>query len=231
MVIGFIGGQIELPSIAVSLPPSIDSVSLQLDVVSALKWSLMPVIFTFLFIDMFDSIGTVLACSYEAEMITEGEDLEQMPTVLKADAIATIAGSLLGTSTTTTYIESATGIAAGARTGLSSVFIAVFFLMALFFSPLIAAVPEHVVAPALVIVGIYMFKLIRKISLEDYGDLVPAFLTIILMPLTYSISTGLAFGFISYALIALLSGRSKSVHPLLWVIAAGAIVMVVLQGS
>jgi AGZA family xanthine/uracil permease-like MFS transporter len=218
-------GELDLPEAIFSTPPTIAPVAMHLDILSALQWSLLPVIFTFLFIDMFDSIGTVLACSYEAGMIEKDESLEEMPTVLKADAMATIIGSVLGSSTTTTYIESASGIASGARTGLSSVFVAVFFLVALFFSPLIAAVPDFAVAPALVLVGAYMFKLIRLLPFEDLIDIVPAFLTIILMPLTYSISTGLAFGFVSYAVIALMSGKHRSVSPLLWIVAGGAALM------
>ncbi len=230
IVAGMVGaaffGELDLPETVISMPPSIKPITMQLDVLAALKWTLLPVIFTFLFIDMFDSIGTVLACSYEAGMIKNDEKLEEMPAVLKADAMATIIGSVLGSSTTTTYIESASGIASGARTGLSSVFVAIFFLLALFFSPLIAVVPDSVVAPALVLVGAYMFKLIRLLPFENLIDIVPAFLTIILMPLTYSISTGLAFGFISYAAIALMSGQYRSVSPLLWIVAIGAILMV-----
>jgi len=138
--------------------------------------------------------------------------------MLGADAIATAVGALLGTSTTTTYIESGSGIAAGARTGLASVVTALLFLAALVFTPIIGAVPGFATAPALIIVGVYMFKNITKIDFSDFEIAVPAFLTIVMMPLTYSISTGLQFGFLSYIVIAVASGDARKVHPIMWVI-------------
>ncbi|MCB0669293.1 MAG: NCS2 family permease [Saprospiraceae bacterium] len=229
-IAGFMFVDLQLPDSMISLPPSIDPVFFQLDVVSALKWSLVSVIFTFMFIDLFDSIGTILACSFEAGLIKKDQKLPQMSKVLKADAVATIAGALMGSSTTTTYIESASGIAAGGRTGLSSVFTAILFLFTLFLSPLIAVVPEYAVAPALVFVGVLMIRQITAIDLNNLREAFPAFLTIVLMPLTYSISTGLAFGFISYTLVALLTGKGKDISVVLWFIALGALAMLLLKG-
>ena len=229
-IAGFMFVDLQLPDSMISLPPSIDPVFFQLDVVSALKWSLVSVIFTFMFIDLFDSIGTILACSFEAGLIKKDQKLPQMSKVLKADAVATIAGALMGSSTTTTYIESASGIAAGGRTGLSSVFTAILFLFTLFLSPLIAVVPEYAVAPALVFVGVLMIRQITAIDLNNLQEAFPAFLTIVLMPLTYSISTGLAFGFISHTLVALLTGKGKDISVVLWFIALGALAMLLLKG-
>jgi AGZA family xanthine/uracil permease-like MFS transporter len=139
---------------------------------------------------------------------------------LEADAVASVAGALLGTSTTTTYIESASGIANGARTGFASVITALLFILALFFAPLIGIVPAYATAPALIIVGVYMFKNIKEIDFKDFTEAIPAFLTIILMPLTYSISIGLSFGFVAYVLLKLSVGKAKSISVLMWIIAA-----------
>lgn len=229
-IAGFIFVDVQLPDSIIRIPPSMDPVFFQLDVVSALKWSLVSVIFTFMFIDLFDSIGTILACSFEAGLIKEDQKLPQMGNVLKADAVATIAGALMGSSTTTTYIESASGIAAGGRTGLSSVFTAILFLITLLLSPLIAIVPEYAVAPALVFVGVLMIRQIKAIDLNNLGEAVPAFITLVMMPMTYSISTGLAFGFISYTLVALLTGKGKDISVVLWFITLGVLAMLLLKG-
>ncbi|MCB0685665.1 MAG: NCS2 family permease, partial [Saprospiraceae bacterium] len=228
-VAGLIFSEVQLPHTLISLPPSIDPVLFKLDIVSAFQWSFIGVIFTFMFVDLFDSIGTILACSAEAGLIKEDGKLPEMNPVLKADATATILGGLLGSSTTTTYIESASGIAAGGRTGLTSIFTGVFFLVALFFSPIISIVPEYAIAPALIMVGAYMIKQINSIDFKDLSKVVPAFLTMILMPMTYSISNGLAFGFISYPLIAIVTGRGKEISIALWVISLAAILMLLLK--
>ena len=175
-----------------------------------------------MFVDLFDSIGTIVGCSYEARLVREDGTIPGVKQMLAADAIATTVGALLGTSTTTTYIESGSGIAAGARTGLASVVTALLFLVALAFTPVIEAVQglDFATAPALVIVGIYMFKNITQIDFTDFETAVPAFLTIVMMPLTYSISTGLQFGFLAYILMAVASGKFRQIHPVMWAIGA-----------
>ena len=228
-ILGLFFGGLDWPSSIFSWPPSPAPVAFQLDLLGAFKWSLVGVIFTFMFIDLFDSIGTILACSYEAGLIDKKGKLKEMPAVLKADAVATTIGALLGSSTTTTYIESASGIAAGAKTGLASVFTAFLFILTLFFSPIIAIVPDYAVAPALVLVGVYMCRPINQINFGKLRESVPFFLTMVLMPLTYSISTGLACGFISYVAIAILSGESKKVSPILMGIAVAALIMMILK--
>nr|MBC8373560.1 NCS2 family permease [Planctomycetota bacterium] len=140
--------------------------------------------------------------------------------MLQADAIATLAGAMLGTSTTTTYIESGAGIAEGGRTGLASVVTGLLFLAALFLTPLIGIVPSFATAPALIMVGVFMFRNIREIDLSDFTVAMPAFLTIVLMPLTYSISTGLAFGFVAHIVLTAATGRLRSVGVVMWIIGA-----------
>lgn len=219
-LLGAAFGVVSMPEAIFSAPPSIAPIALELNVLGALKWSLFGAIFSFMFVDLFDSIGTIVGCSYEAGLVEEDGRIPGVKQMLGADAIATAVGALLGTSTTTTYIESGSGIAAGARTGLASVVTALLFLAALVFTPVIGAVPGFATAPALIIVGVYMFRNITEIDFTDFGTAVPAFLTIVMMPLTYSISTGLQFGFLSYILIAVASGRTRKLHPVMWGIGA-----------
>ncbi len=217
-ILGIIFGEVPLPQKIISMPPSISPIMFKLDILAAFKWGFIGTIFSFMFIDLFDSIGTILACAYEADMVDRDGGIKNVDKMLEADALATVVGAVLGTSTTTTYIESASGIADGARTGFSSVITALLFLAALLFTPLIGIVPGFATAPALVIVGVFMFKNISNIDLADFKTSVPAFLTIILMPLTYSISTGLTFGFLSYVIIMTASGEWKKVSPVMWII-------------
>lgn len=223
-VLALITGVTPRPEALVSLPPSIAPIALKLDLASALNISLWGAIFSFMFVDLFDSVGTIVACSSQAGMIEKDGTIKNVDKMLEADAVATVAGSLFGTSTTTTYIESASGIADGARTGLASLVTALLFLLALFFSPIIGSVPSCATAPALVIVGVFMFRTIDQINFHDFTIAIPAFITIIAMPLTYSISNGICFGFISYVLIALGAGKAKKVPFLMWIIALLSVV-------
>lgn len=219
-IIALVAGQVEAPESLVSLPPSLAPIAFKIDILSALSFSLIGAVFSFMFVDLFDSVGTIVACSYEAGFVDKDGKVENVDRILEADAVATVAGALLGTSTTTTYIESASGIANGAKTGFASVVTAGLFFLALFFAPLIGIVPGYATAPALVIVGVYMFKNIKQIDFSDFSDSIPAFLTIVLMPLTYSISTGLSFGFISFVILKSVAGKSKDISWLMWLIAA-----------
>ena len=222
---------VALPERILSAPPSIAPVFMRIDLFSALKWSMWGSIFSFMFVDLFDSVGTIVACSYEAGLVEEDGSIRKIDRLLGSDAVATIAGSLLGTSTTTTYIESGAGIAQGGRTGFAAVVTAVLFLAALPLTPLIGIVPAFATAPALIVVGIYMFKNVLKIDLANLESAVPAFFTIVLMPLTYSISTGIGFGFVSYALVMAASGKARKVHPVMWTIAMLAAADLVLSFS
>ena len=223
-LIALFAGQINAPEAYVSLPPSIEPIFFKLDILSALSFSLIGAIFSFMFVDLFDSVGTIVACSYEAGFVDKNGKVKHVNEILEADAIASVAGALLGTSTTTTYIESAAGIANGARTGFASVITALLFILALFFAPLIGIVPAYATAPALIIVGVYMFKNIKEIDFNDFTEAIPAFLTIILMPFTYSISIGLSFGFISYVILKLVVGKANKISILMWAIATLSLV-------
>jgi AGZA family xanthine/uracil permease-like MFS transporter len=209
---------VALPSHIFSSPPSMGPVFLQLDILGALSWGLAGAIISFMFVDLFDSVGTVMACAYEADMVKDDGDIEALDRILEADAAATLLGSLLGTSTTTAYIESGAGIAEGGRSGLANIVTAGLFLGALFLTPVIEMVPGFATAPALVVVGIYMFRSVGRIDFRKFEVAVPAFLTIVLMPLTYSISTGLAFGFLAHVVMAVATGKGRAVDPVLWII-------------
>ena len=219
-LIALFSGQVSTPDSIVSLPPSMEPLLFKLDILSALSFGLIGAIFSFMFVDLFDSVGTIVACSYEAGFVEKDGKIKHVDRILEADAVATVAGSLLGTSTTTTYIESASGIANGARTGFASVVTAGLFFLALFFAPLIGIVPAYATAPALIIVGVYMFKNIKEINFNDFTDAIPAFLTIVLMPLTFSISIGLSFGFISYVILKSVVGKAGEISWLMWGISA-----------
>ncbi|MTI29842.1 NCS2 family permease, partial [Xanthovirga aplysinae] len=185
-ILGVFLGQIDFPEKVISLPPSIEPLAFQLDIFSAFNLGLMGAIFSFMFVDLFDSVGTIVACAHEAGLTNEKGEVKRIGRILTADALASIFGAILGTSTTTTFVESASGIGNGARTGLAALSTAFLFLLALFFTPLIGMVPAYATAPALIIVGVMMFRNVRLIELEDFTIAIPAFMTIILMPLTYS---------------------------------------------
>jgi len=219
MVMSLFLGNIIPPETYFSAPPSIEPLIFRLDIEKAFSLGLVGAIFSFLYVDLFDSLGTIIGCAYEANMVDKEGKIIKLNKILSSDALATVLGSLLGTSTITTYVESASGIAAGARTGLASIVTALLFLLALFFAPVIGIVPNYATAPALIIVGLYMFKNIIQIHFLKLSDGVPAFLTILLMPFTSSISTGLAFGFLSYVILQSLTGNIRKISIILWVIA------------
>jgi AGZA family xanthine/uracil permease-like MFS transporter len=193
---------------------------LQMDVRGALGLGLLQVVFVFLFVDLFDSVGTLIGLGRQAGFLTPEGDLPRAQRALLADATASTIGAALGTSTVTAYIESATGVAEGGRTGLTAVTVGGLFLLALFLSPLAVAVPAAATAPALIVVGSLMIRSLLSIEWDDPTEAVPAFLTVVGMPLTFSIANGLALGFIAYPLVKLLAGRAREVNALVWVLAA-----------
>jgi adenine/guanine/hypoxanthine permease len=229
LICSFAAGHIALPEHLFSTPPSPAPITLQLNILGALKIGYIGAIFSFLYIALFDSVGTLLACSYEAGLAEPDGKIKKIRRMLGSDAIATMVGALLGTSTVTAYIESASGISAGARTGFASVITAILFLMAPFLAPLIIIVPGYATAPALIIVGVYMFKTITKINFTDFLNGFPAFLTIILMPFTNSISTGLTFGFLTYILMCLGSGNFKKISVVMWFIGILSLINLVIS--
>jgi AGZA family xanthine/uracil permease-like MFS transporter len=226
LALGF--GRVQAPESLVSPPPGLGPIFLQMDLAAAVRWGMWGAVFSFMFVDLFDSVGTIVACSYEAGLVREDGTIARLDRVLEADAITTIVGAMLGTSTTTTYIESGAGIAAGGRTGLANVVTAALFLAALFFTPIIGMVPGYATAPALVVVGVAMFRNVARIDFTDPEKGIPAFLTIILMPLTFSISRGLAFGFLAHILAVTAAGRARSLHPVMWVVGVFSLLELVL---
>lgn len=208
----------------VAVPPSVMPTLLRLDIPGAFQTGLVTVVFVFFFLDLFDTMGTLIGVSAPAGFLKDGK-LPRANRAMFADAVGTVLGALMGTSTVTSYIESASGIAHGARTGLANVFTCLLFIVALFFSPLTSMIGgsfeyngtilHPVIAPALIIVGYLMMKSIVLIKWDDLTEAIPAYLTIIIMPLTFSITEGIAFGFISYSILKLITGKGRDVH---WVV-------------
>ncbi|WND05337.1 NCS2 family permease [Acinetobacter soli] len=198
--------------------PSIAPTFMQMDFEGLFTATMIGVIFVFFLVDLFDSTGTLVGVSHRAGLLKDGK-LPRLKKALFADSTAIVAGAALGTSSTTPYIESASGVAAGGRTGLTAVVVAVLFLTCLFLSPLAQSVPGFATAPALLFVGVLMINGITNIDWDDITEAVPAFLTIVFMPFTYSIADGIAMGFISYAIIKLLTGKAKTVPYMVWIVA------------
>ncbi len=203
----------------VAMPASISPIFCQFEWSQIFSWDMLVVVFTFLFIDMFDTIGTVVGVSVKSGMVDKDGRVDGISKILMADAVATTAGACFGTSTTTTYIESASGVAEGGRTGLTSFVIAVCFAIALLFSPIFLAIPGAATGAVLVIVGVMMMSPIRNIDWGDYSEAIPAFITAIMMPLSYSIAHGILLGMISYVLINAFSGKFKKISVTMWVLA------------
>jgi AGZA family xanthine/uracil permease-like MFS transporter len=221
-------------------PPSVLPTLFKLDILGALKTGAFTVIFIFFFLDLFDTMGTLIGVSEPAGFLKNGK-LPRANQAMFSDAIGTVGGALLGTSTVTSYIESATGIAHGARTGLANVFTSFLFLVALFFSPLAEMIGGEyaykdltlhpVIAPPLIIVGLLTMKCVTRINWEDLTEAIPAFLTIIIIPLTLSITEGIAFGFISYSFLKLVSRRGKEVHWIVYLFSALFIIRYIVSSS
>ena len=202
----------------VSMPPSLAPTFLQLDIRGALDVGLISVIFAFLFVDLFDNSGTLIGVAKRAGLMGKDGHLPKMGRALIADSSAAMFGSLLGTSTTTSYIESAAGVSAGGRTGLTAVVVAVLFLLALFFAPLAGSVPAFATAPALFFIAVLMTSGLAEIEWDDLTTAAPVLVTALAMPLTYSIANGIAFGFITWTVIKLLSGRTRELNSALIVL-------------
>jgi AGZA family xanthine/uracil permease-like MFS transporter len=217
-ILAIIVGETPLPKEVVSFKLDISPVFGKLDILGALKISLIAPIFTMMFIDMFDSIGSLLGLAREADMVDKEGKVPKLDKLLTIDACGTMFGSVCGTSPATTYIESASGIASGGRTGLASIMTGILFLLSIIFIPVLAIVPKYATAPALIMVGFFMMKNILNIDFKNLEIGFPSFLIIILIALSYSISTGLAFGFVSFTLIKLFRGKWSEVPPALWVI-------------
>ena len=205
-----------------SMPPAIGPTFLQLDIMGALHYGIFHVILVMVLVEVFDATGTLIGVAKRAGLLKEGPAHTNpgLSRALMADSTAITVGSMLGTSSTTAYVESAAGVQAGGRTGLTALVVAVLFLLAMFFAPLAGSVPAYATAPALLYVATLMVRELSEIAWEDVTEAAPAVLTALVMPFTYSIANGLAFGFISYAVIKLLTGNASQVHAATWIVAA-----------
>ena len=215
-VLAYIFGEAHPPTELLSMPDL--SSFAQADVVSVLKWSFVAAIFSFLIVDFFDTMGTVIGVGEQAGFVTKEGRFPRLGRVLLVDSLAAAWGGFCGGSSSTTYIESAAGVGAGGRTGLTSVVVGVLFLAALFFGPIVGAVPAIATAPVLIVVGFLMFSTTKDISFDDVEEAFPAFLTLLVMPLTLSISHGVGYGLIAYTLIKLCRGKFRQIHPLMAVV-------------
>lgn len=209
--IGIPMGVVELPNQIISLPPSLEPTLFKFEWHNIFTLDMLIVLFTLLFMDMFDTIGTLVGVATKAKMLDAEGKVPNVKKALFADAVGTTLGACLGTSTVSTFVESASGVAEGGRTGLTSVVTAGMFFIALFFSPVFSVITPAVTASALVLVGLFMIEPIKTMDLEDYTEAIPAFLTLLMMPLSYSISDGIVFGVISYIILKVATGRRKEI--------------------
>ncbi|NGQ97060.1 NCS2 family permease [Brevibacillus sp. SYP-B805] len=221
-VVGMIFGLVNLPTQIFSLPPSLAptfgaAFPYLTDFSTLFSMKMLIVIFTFLFVDFFDATGTLLGVANQAGLLKDGK-LPRPGSALASDAIAGLCGSILGTSTTTSYIESAAGVAAGGRSGFASVVTGILFLLSLFISPILSIVTPAVTAPALIIVGVLMAAHMKNVAWDQMEEALPAFLTVLMMPLTFSIASGIAAGFIVYPITKLFKGQGRDVHPVMYVL-------------
>lgn len=220
-------GVAPLPEALLSAPPSIAPIFMKMDF-SGVRFNFTDpqvlnfwiVVLTFFFVDFFDTVGTLVGAASRANLLDEKGCLPNARPALMADAIATTAGAMLGTSTVTTFVESTAGIGVGGRTGLTSIVTAGLFLLAMFFSPIVSIVPACATAPALIFVGVYMMMNVARINFDDWTELIPSTLAIFAMPFCYSIAAGIEIGIVSYAILKLCTGRAKAVSPAIWVLAA-----------
>lgn len=203
----------------VDIPPSVSPIFMKFKFEHIFTADMLIVLFTFLFVDMFDTVGTLVGVSSKAGMLDKDGRVPRVKQALMADSIGTFCGAILGTSTVTTYVESASGVSEGGRTGLTSLATAALFLIALFFAPLFTMVPSAATAPALILVGFFMMSPVLNIDFENYTESIPAFVTIIFMPLTYSIAEGIVFGMLSYVLLKVITGKFKDISPVMVILA------------
>jgi len=217
-LIAMLTGWVPPPETWISAPPSLAPIFLKLDIAGALTWGFFSVILTMFMMDFLDTMGTLIGVSLRAGMLDEEGHLPRIERPMLADSMATVAGALMGTSTTGTYLESASGVEAGARTGLSAVVVAIMFLISLFFAPVFTAVPDYAYGPALVVVGLLMFSPLKEMNFDDYTEFIPAFAVIVLISFTYNLGIGMTAGFILYPLFKAVTGRIREIHSALWIL-------------
>jgi AGZA family xanthine/uracil permease-like MFS transporter len=219
-VIGFVSGITPLPDRWVSMPPDLSPIFLRLDIAGALSWGMFSVILTIFVMAFLDTLGTLIALGVRANLLDERGNLPDIEKPMMTDALSTVVASLLGTTTTGAYIESATGIAAGGKTGLTAVVVALLFLLALFLAPFLSAVPSFAYGPSLIIVGSMMIAPIARLKFDDYTEVFPVFSIVVMMSFTYNIGVGMTAGFLLYPLFKILGGKVNELKPGLWVLAA-----------
>ena len=218
MLIGIPLGVTEFKGV-VSVPESISPIFCKFEFDKIFSVDMLVVVFTFFFIDMFDTVGTLVGVCTKAKMLDEKGNIHRVKQAFMADSIATTVGAILGTSTTTTYVESAAGVAQGGRSGLTALVVGGCFVVALFFSPLFLSIPSAATAPALIIVGLLMMEQVKNIPFDDFSESIPAFVCMIMMPLTYSISNGILIGMITYVLMNMICGKFKKLSPAIYILA------------
>lgn len=218
-ILGIIFGDVQYAGI-ISMPPSVAPTFMQMDIAGALNVGMISVVFAFLFVDLFDTSGTLIAVADKAKLLDKNGNLPRLNRALLADSGASIAGSMIGTSTTTSYIESVAGVSEGGRTGLTAVVVGVLFLAALFFAPLAGMVPAYATAGALLYVAVLMVGGLKSINWDDITEAAPVVIIAIMMPLTFSIANGISLGFIAYAAIKVFSGKAKELSASVWFLAA-----------
>lgn len=204
--------------------PSMSATFMQMDIIGAWEYGIFSIIFTFTIVELFDNMGTLIGLTRKAKLVDEKGEIENLDKALTTDAVGTIGSAIFGTSTVTSYVESAAGIAEGGKTGLTALTISLLFIVSLLFAPLIGLVPGFATAPALILVGALMMAEIGQVSFTDFTDGFPAFMTIIMMPLTFSIANGFAFGFISYTFIKSLTGKAKDVSWIMWAVSVAFLI-------
>ena len=209
----------QIPSGIISAPASVAPTLFKMDFSAIASLNFVVVVFAFLFVDIFDTLGTLIGCATKANMLDKEGKLPGIKGALMADAVGTTVGACLGTSTITTFVESSSGIAEGGRTGLTSIVSGLLFILALFFSPVFLAIPSFATAPALIVVGFFMMQSVAKINWSDMLEAIPAFICIFAMPFMYSISEGISFGVISFVVLNAVAGKAKKITPLMWVLA------------
>ncbi|MGE1113503.1 NCS2 family permease [Priestia megaterium] len=224
MVLGIVEAPKSISSVVSFSMPSMSETFLQMDIKSALHYGLFSIIFSFTLVELFDNLGSMIGLSKKAGLMDEKGEIKGLDKALMADSLATVASAAMGSTAMNAYVENAAGIAEGGKTGLKALVVAMLFLVSLLFTPLISIIPAFATAPILIMVGALMLTEIKNIPLDEITDAVPAFCTIILMPLTFSIGEGLALGFLSYTFVKLLAGKAKEIHWIMYIISAAFII-------
>jgi AGZA family xanthine/uracil permease-like MFS transporter len=229
-IIGIVLGDIKLPESYLSEPANLSSIFWQMDFTGVLSWGFFPIILTVVVMDFVDTMGTLLGVSYKAGFLDKEGNLPEIEKPMLVDALSTTVAGMFGTSSAGVFIESAAGVEAGARTGFSSVIVAVLFLLALFIAPILSIFPGYAYGPALIVVGMLMFSSLKDLNLDDMSELIPAFVIIILMSFSFNMGIGMTAGFIVYPLVKVISGKTKEVSGAIWTLAAVSVLFFVFYG-